>query len=959
MPKPTSRRRRTEKQSHQGSKPSESGPGPDRHSDAAFPNSTADTGAAVISPQGPSAHAYTGANGKPRDEGMQSRLSALPSPPFVARPRQKQDGVGSVRTTPSPTAPCNSSSPISANVELTSPSPEFQPQQQPEPAVASAQSSPLGGPSPRLDVVTGERANLAIPSAVDTRQEPRAPPIGVSDELREKPAETPAAAQARATTAAEELEQQAPSQPSPQVKMHGDLPAAKAVVGGRSNERHAPKAKASFAVEARKPSAAELYHALENLGKFAETPPESGTPRPTSFLRKKLIIALSVVCVGVSVLFMFAVFVVIAKKPIAVASNLCRTEDCDQHAILLTSRLDPKLDPCEDFAAFVCSAWRVSRAHREHARSVIDDLRFSWYDHFENTLKRGALSLAAARKPHAMYTMCRHYFPANLSQMELIFNLIKEYKLQWPEPPTNPQDPLSMLVLFSYKWELHFWITVNYLEHSLSGKRRILVRPGLYLSILLNQHQAVAQSYVRYWKQYLYLLHPNASTRPTVNEKLVNEIWRIEDDVLNSLQIVAASPRKSPALFSFGKVRAYVPNASVTLWREAFQRGMSLQPALTDDDEIAFSDVSYIRMVSELLAKYSEVQINMHITWLALQYYAPVADYSVLVGYYGSREKAEEYLPVYCAHKTEAAYKVLVQALGFHTRFTDQDRTAIDAGFQSLVSTAVGKINSARWMGDEERARAADKVASIRMALWPPKSLLDNDTLEGLYANFPEKAPSFAQYWIQALEAAARVNRTADFSEALLLLGSHFSTYADYDYISNVVRVAMGAVAKPAYYSHGTKGMLYGGLLFLVALQLVRAIDDEGIRWGPNDSALGDSTFSAPALEAYRARSQCQHGANDSGSAFPDVPALEIAYSALKESRFRNESEPTALSKDLPELKVFFMTLCYMACASPGGRSSITADCNKVVRNSWAFAEAYRCPKGSKMNPEKKCSFFA
>ncbi|XP_072145067.1 neprilysin-1-like [Dermacentor andersoni] len=262
-------------------------------------------------------------------------------------------------------------------------------------------------------------------------------------------------------------------------------------------------------------------------------------------------------------------------------------------------------------------------------------------------------------------------------------------------------------------------------------------------------------------------------------------------------------------------------------------------------------------------------------------------------------------------------------------------------------------------MGDEERARAVEKVASIRMALWPRQSLLGNNMLEGLYANFPEKAPSFAQYWIQALQAEARMNQTPEFSEALLLLGSHFSTYADYDYISNVVQVAMGAVAKPAYYSHGTKGMLYGGLLFLVALQLVRAIDDEGIRWAPNGIALGDSTFSAPALEAYRARSQCQHGADDSGSAFPDVPALEIAYSALEESRFRNESEPTALSEDLPELKVFFMTLCYMACASPGGRSSIAADCNKVVRNSWAFADEFRCPKGSKMNPEKKCSFFA
>ncbi|KAH7936621.1 hypothetical protein HPB49_001696 [Dermacentor silvarum] len=947
MPKPTSRRRHGERHPHHESKRNQSGSRPDRRSP--FPKSTEDTRASVITRQGAGSHATTCTNGKPRDDGMPSPLSAPPSPRFIASGRDHGfSSDGSVRPTPSATATCNSPSP------LTSPSPEVKPELQPVPPVVSAQSSP------RFYVATGVDANRAIASVVDIWREPRADLSAASGKLQEKSAETPAAAQVHAAAAAEELRQQAPSPPSPQVKTLGHLSAAKAVVGSQNNDGRAAKRKASFAVTPRKRAAADLYHALENLGNVAETTPEPVMSRPTQFLTRNLTIAFTMACVGVSVLFVFvAVFVALANKSTGVGSNLCRTEDCDEHAMLLTKDLDPKLDPCEDFAAFVCSAWRVSRTHSEQARSVIDDLRFSWYDHFDNTLRRGALSISAARKPRAMYKMCRRYFPVNVSQVALILSHIKKYQMQWPEPPRKPQPPLSMLVLLSSKWWMHFWITVNMLESSPSGKRRIQVRPGLYLSILLNHHQTVAQSYVQYWKQYVAFLYPNANTRPAVNEAVVNEVRGIEEDVLNRLQITAALLPKRPARFSFGKVRAYVPNASVTLWREAFQAGLSLQPALTDDDEIVVSDVSYIRTVSMLLAKYSEVQLNMHITWLVLQYYAPVADYSVLVSYYGSKEKAQEYLSAYCAHKTAAAYKVLVLALGFHAHFTDQDRTAIDAGFQNLLSAAVGKINSSHWMGDEDKARAADKVASMRMALWPPQSVLDDDTLEGLYADFPEKAPSFAQYWIQALEAAARMNRTPDFSEALLLLGSHFPTYADYDYISNVVQLAMGAVTKPAYYSHGTRGMLYGGLLFLVALQLVRALDDEGIKWAPNGTALGDTTFSAPALEAYRAREQCQQGAAGKGSVFPEVPALEIAFSALEESRFRNDSEPTALVENLSELKVFFMTLCYLACASPGGTSSIGADCNKVVRNSRAFANAYRCRKGSKMNPENKCSFFA
>ncbi|KAL3188598.1 hypothetical protein MRX96_022600 [Rhipicephalus microplus] len=92
-------------------------------------------------------------------------------------------------------------------------------------------------------------------------------------------------------------------------------------------------------------------------------------------------------------------------------------------------------------------------------------------------------------------------------------------------------------------------------------------------------------------------------------------------------------------------------------------------------------------------------------------------------------------------------------------------------------------------------------------------------------------ALSLAQYWIEVREALKRINKTSEYMEALSLPGNSLPDYLGYDYISNVVKLALGAAAAPAYYRNGTQAMLYSGLLFLIAIQLVRAIDEEGIKW--------------------------------------------------------------------------------------------------------------------------------
>ncbi|KAL1418941.1 hypothetical protein MTO96_005482 [Rhipicephalus appendiculatus] len=701
---------------------------------------------------------------------------------------------------------------------------------------------------------------------------------------------------------------------------------------------------------------------LSNLEQIVreKSPVQSEPKAKTDFL------AVSTACVSVCfVLVVFYVTVTSIPKKRTKSRDLCVTEDCLQHAALLTGEIDWKLDPCDDFEAFVCSGWnKRSFEQREVVQSAMDDLRFTWYDRFESVLSRGALQLPAGRKPLAMYRMCRQYYPTNASQMAAFRSFIETNGLRWPEPPEKLINPLQLVVALSYLWESPFWITVGLTTQrsdSATGphRHRVVVGPGAYLPMMRYHHRVVERSYVRYWEQFLALFYPDAATRPPVNETVVKELCAIEEDVLDSLQAVSTSSRKRPVLVPFRDVGLYVPNASSEHWLEAFQGAMSLDPKLGGDDEIAVSDAALLRTVSALMTKYTTPQLNRHLTWLIVQYCSPVADFALLVGYHGSKERAEVYLPMFCGLTVEVAYKVLVLALGTSSQFAPRDREVIDAGFDHIVSAAVRKVNETDWMDGYSKSRTVDKLEATRKRMWPSESLLRGNALDVLYAGFPEDGPqSLAQYWIDAREALKRINKTPEYVEALSLPGNNLPDYLDYDYINNVVKLAIGTAAAPAYYRNGTQAMLYSGLFFLIALQLVRAIDEEGIKWTPQAVREETSFLSNSTLEVFRAKAECGQVDGD-GTVFPEVPALEIAYAALGESHLRGEETvPLSLAPNLPEDKVFFMTLCYLSCAKPGDRNLIPADCNKVARSSPVFAKAFNCTEGSRMNPVKKCSFF-
>ncbi|XP_077495674.1 endothelin-converting enzyme 2-like [Amblyomma americanum] len=659
----------------------------------------------------------------------------------------------------------------------------------------------------------------------------------------------------------------------------------------------------------------------------------------------------------------------VAPKP---PNRFCQTEGCIRHARLLTVDLNQSIDPCQNFSAYVCSSWftRQSADYLHYSKSAMDDVRKSWFPSFHDMLRDGSRTLHAGRKPFLMYSICVDKPSQYGSDIKKFREFQDTLRVPWPEAPeARGARALDVLMTLAFKWQVPIWLRIREPRSASALSWRFFLDPGPLIPLMRQHHlSSRPDEYVRYWTSfYNHLAHRR--DKPALDHVAIRAMYAMEGDVLNNLYAARMPPVLQPLMTPVASIGTHTPSLQSEQWLQALKQ-LELDPETTARDLVLLSDAGFFRTFGQVFAKYSNAQLMELIAWTFVQLCAPAADYRLLVIRYGTDTAANKYKPYFCERFVESLYSLLVVALYSVTHMSRQQRAFVDAGFDSLVSAAATMANATPWMDEASRLLAAEKLASTRLRLWPPDRYLENGTLEELYGTFPSAGVSFVDYWVTASRSTATKYQSLADADAFGYPVNYALPYHYYDGPLRTVRVAVGAATSPLYYTDGTKAMFYGGLGFLMALSLVKALDSQGLKWHPNGT-FGDSFLSRNSTAAFADKDACVHSSPDSGrgqrrdsqgtasgregsSVFPEIPALEVAYAAYRASVLDAKDDisqrlPAGLSGD----QAFFMTLCYMTCSRERG-----VDCNKAVRNFAPFADAFHCARGTAMNPESKCSFF-
>ncbi|XP_072143797.1 neprilysin-2-like [Dermacentor andersoni] len=689
-------------------------------------------------------------------------------------------------------------------------------------------------------------------------------------------------------------------------------------------------------------------------------------PPPT---RRSVLQNISVV-VALLVLAFTIIFIVLASRasPHHDEGTLryCQTPDCVLHAKLLTVHLNKSFDPCEDFSAYVCSAWWQSAAYREHVKTPVDEVALTRLANFGTLLSLGRMKLPVGTKAFHMYESCMGAHDDAGLYLERFRELMRDMGLIWPDPPRDDLRALDVHLALSYKWQVHLWFEVRVFELPVSGKWLLVLEPAAVLPILLNQYETVKESdsYKAYWMGFYSEMR--SDNVPQLNRTAIEDTMmktdNMDDIVLNSLCLLIFAQTQNEVSFPMKSISDHAQHITSSTWMTSVQKHIRLSPQLSASDDVVLTNDRLLEAIDWLFLSYTEGQLLSHAAWCFVQLYAPIANPKILLRHFGDTHKVNSYRSIFCAAHVEASYKVLVLSLDMASHITQDDQQALVGGFKTLVLAAVNKINNSKWFDSDKKRLACEKLTSLKLEAWPAEKLQTNEQLEKIYEQYPDQGESnFADFWIHTrraihstMEKVRHMNESREYYEALNLSQNNAPSYPVYRYALQSVAVPLYMINAPLYYKTGTKAMFYGGIGFLLALNLVKILHEVGIiGWHPNGTFV-DSAPSDEKMEAYYEKIDCPIG-DRVDSAFPELPALEIACAALEGAE---SSDMQDLAKDLPSVNVFFMTLCYMACTPPGFKSAFAINCNKIARHSAIFARAFRCSDKAKMNPERKCNFF-
>ncbi|KAL1420151.1 hypothetical protein MTO96_004575 [Rhipicephalus appendiculatus] len=649
-------------------------------------------------------------------------------------------------------------------------------------------------------------------------------------------------------------------------------------------------------------------------------------------------------------------FILPEAKLLGGLSDWCDSSECRRYASLLTDGLNRSIDACDDFDAYVCSTWQPNPLFAPFLDVAIDDLSIRWLDDLEKLLREGVFHMSVAEKPLAMYRDCVGNGRPSEEDRELFRRFLKERGLSWPQAPTGNTSASSIIVDLALHWEMSLWLRVRVLKHPFSpGGRRFLLLPGrksdTRLFIAMHENVMNTIGYSRYWHLIYFFVMGRRPSHDVSHE--IKRSAQVQGTSVATLhQIMDMSYYVTPSIFRTSNNSEDVWNGTGVYWVNNLDKHLSPLQPLSPLDDVLIANTQLLKVMRRLIEERGDKEAITHISWQVVQMYAAMLDKTLLEDILENEPQSSSLHALLCAREVDAVYNPLLTALYVRSRLTPTGRTQVSALLQTLVQAAVDEVHQLSWLDLEGRQFFAGRLESTAVRLWPPHVFEDDGKANDMYIQCPRHETSFMRLWMAVRECLSGL-LAGDNREYVSLTLPNFTPYLSaYDSFEPSAELAVAALANPVYWTHGTPGMLFGGLGSLFAVTYLHALNGQKHLVHPNGSVQeSGSWLSSASTKALVEKQECVQPAVPSA-----IAGLKIAHSIFVE-RLQNSFHRN-LSTELTDEKVFFMTFCRTLCSTHRPLRP-QENCNVIVKHIGAFATAFKCSSNSPLTPRRECDFFS
>jgi len=706
------------------------------------------------------------------------------------------------------------------------------------------------------------------------------------------------------------------------------------------------------------------------------------------------------------------------SKPCDPGSTVCLTKACVKTAAELIEAMDESMDPCSDFYQFACGGFIEKTVIPEHKTN---EGPFSLLADKLNERLRKLFETESDEKEPSVYGSVRNLYQSCMDEETVEKNSLVELQqlidqlggwpvlqgAEWNGGENWNWWNLSMTASelgYSSNQMIDIGIVTDSEDSSLRRLRVDQPHLGLSREYLIK---GVEDKDVQAYYQYMVDTAVFLGAEQQVAEHEMKKALEFELK-LAEISLPREERRNETALYNPMTIREAQNIYPVLPWVEYINVILDPQRKVTvDEDEIVIIAVpQYLNEFKNFIDSVEPRVIANYIVWRNIEYSMSFLGEEasnirlkykeVITG--TSRESPrwekcvkstaglDNHLELY---QKEGSLSNAVGAMFAKKFFKLHAKEVADEIIENIRSEFRIILDELDWMDDETREKAHKKLDKIVAHIAYPAQILDDDLMNEFYNGFTLMPDSYLRNmlalnkWIssyQAKEFRNPIDKTSWKTHGGAALVNAFYSPEENSIIfpAGILDGVFFGEGRPLYINYGAIG-------YVVGHEITHGFDDQGSQ-KDGDGNLVD-WWEPETKERYLEKAQCiidqygnytvqvdgeilnLNGINSQGENIADNGGDKIAYRAY--SRLVDKYGPEPLLPSLPytQHQLFWLSTAQTWCDArkPASlKNQVLTDphapgkfrINGPLSNIPEFSQDWGCPKGTPMNPAKKCSVW-
>ncbi|XP_034115605.1 neprilysin-2-like [Drosophila albomicans] len=681
--------------------------------------------------------------------------------------------------------------------------------------------------------------------------------------------------------------------------------------------------------------------------------------------------------------------------------SVCNTKECRDTASVVLSKINPQINPCDNFYEFSCGTYfdKVIIPDDKTNIDTFTDIVDKVQEQLKNiiTAEPPESTPKHFRQPNMLYKACMNTTRIeSLGSMPIttIANSMGGWPLivgnKWDEDNWTWQDQIKKFHRGGFRMDYIIAFSASVDLQNTTKRMMTLDVSNLFLSreyLVKGLNETLVSAYYDYMVDIAVLFGAKKDeAKKQLLQSLEFEIalanisWPIEKRHNYSELYNLRTPQQLQAAYPYVDWVDYM-NALLS-------EGLSVQ----DDEIINLIEPPFFDQLGKLLARTPNRVIANYLMWrihefslsyLSEEFHTRKDKYYMTVdGHQEPRARWKE-----CVDIVSESLSKSVASMYVPKHFDVSSKSSVLEMVTNIRNVFNEILDEVNWMDDMTRLEAKNKLHKMGTYIGYPDEILDNEKLTKYY----EKLEIDPNNYLKSYIAFNKFQTNYIFNKLRLPvnktdLADHAQTTevdASYSAEGNSIHFPAGILQGDYYNANRPKYMNFGAIGYFIGHEVTHGFDFEG-RQFDEEGNMRD-WWQPDTQKAYLQKAQCiteqygnytepetglkLNGINTQSENIADNVGIKMAYRAYQRWVEKHGTEQRLSGLNYTPQQMFWISVAQTWCTkdrkeyldyviTTDGHSPSQFRVLGPLSNSKEFSKDFQCPEDSPMNPVHKCDVW-